>query len=164
MNVTFTNVITARIRRMGEGTVFSLYVSPQLNGGRGYPIWPMGGYPHPSRQGGPHPSRGWVPPAGQRGEYPHLADGKRYPRGWDWIGIPHRGPPSPSTPSLPPSPPPPPSGDRATERTLGTRYSVCLLRSRRRTFLFQFKIMHYELIQFKCFYFIFKIFNLHAYK
>ena len=41
------NFITTRIRRMGEGTVFSLFVSPHLDGG-GYPsqVWMVGGgYP-----------------------------------------------------------------------------------------------------------------------
>ena len=73
-------VITARIRRMGEGTVFSLSVHTSIGGGgypiqgldgaRGYPIpdldgWGTlsqvqmgGGLPLPrSRWGNPHPSR-----------------------------------------------------------------------------------------------------------
>ena len=37
-------IITGRIRRMGEGTVFSLFVSPHLDGG--------GGVPQPGLDGG----------------------------------------------------------------------------------------------------------------
>ena len=38
-----TDIITARIQRMGEGTVFSLFVSPHLwVGGGGYPISGLG--------------------------------------------------------------------------------------------------------------------------
>ena len=43
-NQDFLTVITARIRRMGEGTVFSLFVSSHSTGGGGFtPIWLMGG-------------------------------------------------------------------------------------------------------------------------
>ena len=41
----------------------------------------------------------------------------------DWMGV--------------PPPPPPPLEDRAAERALAMRWAVCLLHSRRRTFLLQ---------------------------
>ena len=60
---TVVHLFSARIRRMGEGTVFSLFVSSHLDGGgRGYPIPGLdrGGLPHPrSGPGGvPHPRSG----------------------------------------------------------------------------------------------------------
>ena len=72
---------------------------------RGYPIWPMGGYP-----GVPSPHRDWI-------WYPPVRTGRGYtpPPVKNWIG------------SLPPVGR---SGDRAA-----TRRTVYLLRSRRRTFL-----------------------------
>ena len=50
-------LITARIRRMGEGTVFSLFVSPHLDGLEGgcpsqVWIWGGGGVPQPGLDGG----------------------------------------------------------------------------------------------------------------
>ena len=51
---------------------------------------------------------------------------------WDWMGV---IPPHPIGTGMG-SPPSPPSGDRAAEGALAMRRSVCLLRSRRRTFLF----------------------------
>ena len=58
LNDVFILFITARIRRMGEGTVFSLFVSSHLGGG--IPQSGLGGVPHPkSGQGVPHPRSGW---------------------------------------------------------------------------------------------------------
>ena len=54
-------IITARIRRMGEGTVFSLFVSPHLDGG-GVPKPSLdtgGGVPQPSLDGVP-PNYDWM--------------------------------------------------------------------------------------------------------
>ena len=76
-------VITACIQRMGEGTVFSLFVSPHLDrGGGGYPsqVWMVGGtsvrsgwwgstlarsgwwggVPQPGLEGGGYPSQVWM--------------------------------------------------------------------------------------------------------
>ena len=78
-------VVTARIRRMGEGAVFSLFVSPHLyggggegvlrpsvDGGGGLPqpgldgggvLWPGlegGGVPWPGLDGGGYPSQVWM--------------------------------------------------------------------------------------------------------
>ena len=64
--------VTARIRRMGEGTVFSLFVSPHLGGG-GTPIRYRGGNPSQIWLGGvPHPRSRWggVPPNQVRMESP----------------------------------------------------------------------------------------------
>ena len=80
----FKEVFTARIRRMREGNIFSLFVSSHLDrGGGGYPIqlrgvppsqvWTRGGLPHPADRGGtPFPGLGRVP---------HPADGGGYPPG-----------------------------------------------------------------------------------
>ena len=67
----------------------------------------QGGCPHPSRFGG-------IPPSFLTGDTPILPDGGTPPvrTGWGY-----------------------PPGDRAAERALATRWAVCLLRSRRRTFL-----------------------------
>ena len=61
------HLFTAHIRRMGEGTVFSLFVSPHLGGG-GTPVRSRE-VPHPRSgwgEGVPHPRSGWgvpqVPP------------------------------------------------------------------------------------------------------
>ena len=67
-------VITARIRRMGEGTVFSLFVSSHLDwgggvsqqgldGGKGVPQPGLdggGGVPQPGFDGGWYPSQAWM--------------------------------------------------------------------------------------------------------
>ena len=54
---------------------------------------------------------------------------------WNWMGV----PPSPSgLDGVPPTPPQ--SGERAAERVLATQPVVCLLCSRRRTFLLHFPI------------------------
>ena len=61
-----TSFITARIRRMGEGTVFSLFVSPHLGGG-GVPQSGLAGggrTPSQVRGGVPHPRSGAVPHLG----------------------------------------------------------------------------------------------------
>ena len=56
-------VVTVRIRRMGEGNIFSLSVSSHLDGGRGLP--------HPA-EGGGYPSQdpGWGYPISGQG-VPH---------------------------------------------------------------------------------------------
>ena len=74
---------------MGEGTVFSLFVSSHLNGR---------GVPHPrSRQwGGPHPRfrwgvphhRSWPPSQVLMGGVPHLAD-REVPPSQVWMGVPN---------------------------------------------------------------------------
>ena len=127
-------VITARIRRMGK-VIFSVCLSVHTWGG-GYPIQLTGGdrVPCPADGGGgiPHPADG--------GGVPHPADGGGgYPlprSGWGG-GVPHpvdRGEPLPRQGSTPPrGTPPPPT--RPAQRVLTTRRAVCLLRSRRRTFL-----------------------------
>ena len=45
----------------GEGTVFSLFVSPHLDGG-GYPsqVWMVWGVPRPGLDGGGHPDQVWM--------------------------------------------------------------------------------------------------------
>ena len=91
---------TARIRRMGEGTVFSLFVSshldpggggvpqPGLDVGGGYPsqVWVVGGVPQPGLDGG-----GGVPQSGLdggEGGYPSqvwMVEGSTPARSW-WGG------------------------------------------------------------------------------
>ena len=118
-----------------------------LDGGGGTPsqVW-TGGVPHPRSgwggtpscwQGVTHPRSGWggcpilltgggYPIPGLEGGYPHRRSGWGVPplsAGWstpiqDWIGY-----------SLPLPPPP------HRRRALAKRWAVCLLRSRRRTFL-----------------------------
>ena len=116
-------IITDRIRRMTEGNIFSLFTSAGGGGvyshpaNRVTPSFPRG-VCHPSQLGLPpsfltgasHPScwRGGGTPSGQWG------------RDWDF-GYPPRT-------TL--------SGDRVGEWALATRRTVCLLHSRRRTFLF----------------------------
>ena len=85
------SIFTARIRRMGEGTFFSLFVSSHLDGG-GYPVMSKWGYPKPRsgrglptsqvRMGKP-PISGQVrmvwpppPPPRLRWEYEHLRSGQ----------------------------------------------------------------------------------------
>ena len=90
------SIVTARIRRMGEGTVFSLVFSPHLIGGGRYPsqvggttpsqVW-LGeegtpvrsrGVPHPSSSWGvPHPRFGWgdTPSQVWMGRYPITRSG-----------------------------------------------------------------------------------------
>ena len=75
--------ITARIRRMGEGTVFSLFVSSHLGGGVPPPqVWLGGGTPSQVWTGGvpgvpPQPGLDGVPP------WPDLGWGTPWPDlGW----------------------------------------------------------------------------------
>ena len=83
----------------GEGTVFSLFVSPHLNwGGRvtSSQVW-IGGVPHPrSRQVVPHPRSRWGVPhprSGQGGTpLARTGDWMWYPPGKDWMGYPPQGP------------------------------------------------------------------------
>ena len=80
------HIFTARIRRMGEGTVFSLFVSSHL-----------GGVPQSGLGGGvPHPKsgQGLYPIPGLAGGYPIPGLGE---------GVPHRVPPRPGT-GYPPRP------------------------------------------------------------
>ena len=87
----------------------------------GTPIWLTGGTTTPP------PQQDWM----------------RYPLPtWDWMRYPHL-----ELDEVPPHMtgwgypfPHPQSGDRATERALATQRAVCLLRSRSRTFLFEYKI------------------------
>ena len=120
-----------------EGNSFTLFVCPHLGGG---------GYPYPimlcnisqnamrQRGGTQTPPGGYPdPPGGYLTGYPPFPPGG-YP-----------DPPGGYLTGYPPSPPggvpdrvPPPGGypGRTTEGVLTTRRAVCLLRSRRRTFLF----------------------------
>ena len=143
-------VITARIRSMTGGYVFTgvcLFTflgvgdtpsqvwmggGPIPGGGTPSQVW-MRGYPIPGLDGGTHP-RCWVP---------HLRSG----RGHTPIQDLDRGVPRVSPCQdwgVPPSKtgwgtrPPSPSGDGSAKRALATRLTVCLLRSRRRTFFFAF--------------------------
>ena len=97
-------IVTAGIRRMGEGNIFTLCVSPHLRGG--VPHLRSGGVPHPRSGWGrvPHPrsgrgypipdlARGYPIPGLARGIIPHL-DGvppnqvwMGYPT-WTWDGVP----------------------------------------------------------------------------
>ena len=78
--------------------------------------------------------------SGQQGEYPIWLMGVPWgtPSHWDWIGVPSSlsgldgGTPYWDWMGVPP---PPQSGDRATERALAKRRTVCLFRSHRKTFL-----------------------------
>ena len=123
------HLISARIRRMREGNSFSLFVSPHLGGEVPHlhpiilPLVPCpfrGPYPIPIPQyfywlhvlpggrggGTPSPGQGWRTPQ-QRVGFPLERDG------------------------VPPSP-----QDKTAEWVIATRWAICLLRSRRRTFLF----------------------------
>ena len=54
------NIITARIRRMREGTVFSLSFHTSMRGVGGYRILPIGGTPIPGQDWGyQYPRSGW---------------------------------------------------------------------------------------------------------
>ena len=89
-----------------------------LSVNRGTPSGPDGGYPHPSQWG--------VPPGLDEGTL--LLELDRVPPP---IGIRCGHPPPVRTGWYTPHQ----LGDRAAERALATRWAVCLLRSRRRTFL-----------------------------
>ena len=95
-------------------------------------ILPDCGYPHPRSEQG----REGVPHLADRG-YPHLSNGG-YPPHQDWITPP---PPIQHWKGITTPPPPPRSGDRAAWRALATRQPVCLLRSRRRTFMLRYIFM-----------------------
>ena len=93
---------------------------------------PGSGVPHPAWPGGGRypirPDGGEVPPSQDRG-YP-IQPNRGYPHQGGW------GYPRPGWMGVPPPPPSPPTEDRAAQRVLATRRAVCLLRSRRSTFLF----------------------------
>ena len=75
-------IITARIRRMGEGNIFSLFT---LAGRGGTPSQTWDGVPCPRSGGVPHPRSGW-------GGYPVPGLGGRYPApGLGWGGYPVPG-------------------------------------------------------------------------
>ena len=118
------SLFTARIRRMGEGIVFTGVCVCSHFGRGGYPDWLTGGYPLTSW------CWGWVPHPSWWG-YPSSQETGCGAPCQDWVGYPlplsglDEGTPCPS-------------GDRAAESVLATRRALCLLRSRRRTFLFQF--------------------------
>ena len=128
----------------GEDAVFSLFVSSHPVGGVPQPG------PSPRQEGTPFQSQGWVPPFSPNKGVPLSSP--------DWGGTPIQSqggipPSSPDRGGTPiqsqwgimeyPPPPqqdrmgvPPPPGHTVTHRVLATRRAVCLLRSRRRTFLF----------------------------
>ena len=82
-------VFTARIRRMGESTVFSLFVSPHLDGGRGYPITGLDrGVPHHRSGQGGTPSQIWV--GGTPARSGCWVGGTPARSGW-WVGVPWPG-------------------------------------------------------------------------
>ena len=103
--------------------------------------WGSGGYLTRVPPRGGTPVR--YPPGGTRVRYPPGGTRVRYPpQGGTRVRYPPRGDPSQVPPwwGVPGSgtpPPPPPGGypGRTTEGVLTTRRAVCLLRSRRRTFL-----------------------------
>ena len=151
----FMCVITARIQRMREGTVFSLFVSPHIDGRGvlhpadgvgGIPILPHRGVPLSFLTGGtrwgvPPPGLDGVPPIGAGWGYPPLGLGGVPPgTGWGtpWLGLDWGTTPIRTgwgtTPVRTEQGYPPPPG--ATAQALATRRAVCLLRSCRRTFLF----------------------------
>ena len=71
---------TARIRRMGEGNIFTLCVSPHLNQGEVF-------YPAEGEGGTLIPGQDWgVPPQDWLGVPLHW-DWMGYPH-WDWMGVP----------------------------------------------------------------------------
>ena len=112
-----TDVFTARIRRMGEGNVFSLFTS-------------RGGHSTDSARGGGSVSRlsrgrAWVSQPTQPGGVSQLGGGSVSCRG-QLGGGPAGGWGSAGGVSQ----------DRTTEGVLTTQRAVCLLRWRRRTFLF----------------------------
>ena len=112
-------IFTARIQRMGEGTVFSLFVSLHLDGGGGYPISgldrgypipaPGRGVPHPADRGYPRsrwgvtPSQVWMrgyPIPGPGRGYPIQLMGVFHPRS-GLGGYPIPGPPQPGLDGVP---------------------------------------------------------------
>ena len=91
-------IFTARMRRMGEGTVFSLFVSPHpdVGGGGQYsisgldgevPIQLMGGVPHLGDWGVPHLRSRWrVPHPADGGGVLHPGGGDTPSPVQDWMG------------------------------------------------------------------------------
>ena len=144
-------IITTRIRRMGKVLFSVCQFTPRQ--GEGYPIWLMGGGVTPSQvwMGVPIPGpdggypvagldRGGVSHPADRG-YPHPRSGWGYPPHQDWVGVP---PPPSRLDGVPPRSrldglPPCPGlvGYPPVRRQISTCYAgaVCLLRSRRRTFM-----------------------------
>ena len=122
---------------MGQGNIFTLCVSPHLDGGGRVPLSQvrMGSTPFPGQDGG----RGYPLP-GQDGEgIPFLGqDGVTPPTGTGWFtpslsgldgGPPIKvgwGYPQSKLDGGTPNHPPPPSGDRETERLRGARYASCV--------------------------------------
>ena len=135
------NALFYRPHSEGIGKVLfsQMSVCPHLVGG--YPIWltgrypylPDGGYPHPSRQGGyPHPRSG-------QGVH-HPRSGQEVPLSQVRMGG--------GGTAFPQSKSGPRSGWRGTltgttQHVLATRWAVCFLRSRRRTFLL---VLHFVVI------------------
>ena len=123
------------LARSGEGWSIHPPPPPVMSG------WERG-VPHDG--GTPWPSQGWGTPSQVRtgGGVPH--DGVPPSQGWGtprqvrtWEGVPHDGvPPSQGwgTPFTP--------WDRTTDGVLATPLSVCLVRSRRRTFLLLNNFVH----------------------
>ena len=120
---------TARVRRTRECTVFTGVCLFTPAGGGGYP------FPDPGGGGGP-------PPPGPEKGYPlppRTGKGVPHPPTWTWEG----GTPTSPTPGPGKGTPSktrwgtPLVRDRATYRALATWRAVCLLCSRRRTFLFK---------------------------
>ena len=107
-HVVITVLATAHIPN-GESTVF-IGVCPHF-GGRGYPTWLILGYPI------------WL--TGGLGGYPHLAEGGYHHQ--DWMGLPPIGTGW--------GYPHPPRRQSSRVQVPATPWAVCLLRSRRRTFL-----------------------------
>ena len=84
---------------MGEGTVFSLFVSSHLDGGEGYPvprfgrgggdpIHLIGGYPIPGLDGGYHSQLMGYPIPGLDGGVPYPRSGWEVFPGKDWMEYP----------------------------------------------------------------------------
>ena len=101
-------IFTARIRRMGEGTVFSLFVSPHLDGGGGTlsQVWVGGGTSSQVRVGGtsggyPVPGLGSTPSRSGWWGVPHPRSGGYPIPGLDGGGI----PPQPGLDGVPPTHP-----------------------------------------------------------
>ena len=95
-------IVIARIRRMGEGTVFSLSVQPGPGGGYPVPSLEGGEVPHPRYGQGGTPSQvqGGIPHPRSRGYVPCPADGGvPHPRsGWGYLPSgPGMGYPPPGT-------------------------------------------------------------------
>ena len=159
------SIFTARIRRMGKVMFSQVCVRPHSGGNpvsgsflglwvqvlsQGVPQSQVGGITQyqvervPQSQVGCTPGLGY-PPSWTGLGYPPVPDRTRiHPPDQDWGTLPARWdwgiPPSQDRAGVPP----PPSQDwsgvpslpRTAERVLTTRRVVCLLRSRRRTFLF----------------------------